>query len=412
MSEGINSRGRFSSGGRATRRKAGEGLAERIPVLIDAWRKARGQGASGGLGKREIEAAGAALLALQRGLTGDRRLAGARYMDEGDLLGAYLLYYWPVSYMQVSLALAELPFAPRRVLDLGAGPGPASAAVIDAPGPGATARVEELVLADASLKALDLAASILARGADSRSMRISTAVLDLEARRELPEGSFDLILMGHCLNELWRGEGDAIDRRLDLLRRAADRLAPGGRILLIEPALLLTCRELIALRDRLARGGWKVLAPCPGSYPCPALAAGPERSCHAQSPWTPSEPVASLARAACLDRGAVKWTYFFLAPEAATGSEPEAGFEGSRRVVSDPMLNKAGRLRYVLCGDGALKTISARSDDESARASGFMDLRRGDVIRTDKLEERPSGGLGFGPGSSLELRALSPEASS
>jgi hypothetical protein len=75
------------------------------------------------------------------------------------------------------------------------------------------------------------------------------------------------------------------------------------------------------------------------------------------------------------------------------------------------MLNKAGRLRYVLCGDGSLTTMSARADDEAARASGFMSLRRGDIIRADALEERPGGGKGFGPSSTLELPSLSPEAS-
>ena len=403
------------------RPQVGQGLAARIPALIEAWRAGRGTTASGELGKREIEAAGAALLALQRGLTGDRRLAGAEYMDDGDLLGAYLLYYWPVSYMQVSLALASprleaASFAPKRILDLGSGPGPASAAVLDASRANGAAGPEELVLVDASRKALDLAASLLDRGlagksAASKPLRVSTAAIDLEEGRELPEGPFDLIVMGHCLNELWRGEGDAVDRRSDLVRRAADRLAPGGRILLLEPALLLTCRELIALRDRLALGGWRVLAPCPGSYPCPVLASGPERSCHAQSPWTPPEPVASLAKAAGLDRASVKWTYFLLSPESAAKSEESARFAGRRRVVSDPMLNKAGRLRYVLCGDGSLTTMSARADDEAARASGFMSLRRGDIIRADALEERPGGGKGFGPSSTLELPSLSPEAS-
>ena len=350
-----------------------------------------------------------------------RKGAGAGYMDDPDLLGAYLLYYWPVSYLQVSLSLAARPraeagFAPRRILDLGSGPGPASAAILDAGSAGGAGRPEEIVLADASRKALDLASSLLAPDA-AAGARIATTLLDLEAGQELPAGAFDLIVMGHCLNELWRGRPDAVERRLDLVRRASERLAPGGRILLIEPALLSTCRELIALRDGLARGGWTVLSPCPGSYACPAFAAGPERSCHAQSPWAPNESVASLAKAAGLDRMAVKWSYFLLSPEAAVesvGAGVAAGAGGANgtrgRVVSDPMLNKAGRLRYALCGDGRLAALSARADDEAARASGFMELRRGDVLRAAGLEERPGGGLGFGPGSSLELVEPFPEA--
>lgn len=356
----------------------------------------------------EIAAAGSALHALQRGLTGDRRLAGSGYMDDPELLGAYLLYYWPVSYMQASLALAELPPAPRAptaVLDLGSGPGPLAAAVLDAVG-GTGQPVEELVLADASGKALGLAGEILERG-DSRPARLRLRELDLESDATLPEGPFDLIVMGHCLNELWLGAGDARSRRLGLLERAAGRLAPDGRMLVLEPALLSTCRELLQLRDLLAATGRRVIAPCPGSYPCPILAAGPERSCHAEAAWAPPEPVASLAEAAGLDRSSVKHGYFAIAADQG----PEARDAAGRRVVSDPMLNKAGRLRYILCGEGRLETLSAPANDGVARAYGFMSLARGDFIRCGGLEERPGGGLGLGPGSTLEITSRAPEAS-
>jgi SAM-dependent methyltransferase len=398
----------------------------RIPSLVEAWRNEGRRSAAGELSPREVEEAGAALLDLQRGLTGDRRLAGERYMDRRDLLGAYLLYYWPVSYLQISLALAERAAAPRgairRVLDLGSGPGPASAAILDALGENGEPPPDELVLVDSSRKALDLASSLLARGAE-RPAEISAFKLDLEAEPELPAGRFDLVVMGHCLNELWRGRSDSPDLRLGLLRRIAGSLAPGGAILLVEPALLATCRELIALRDRLAAEGWCVLRPCPGSYPCPVLAEGRERSCHAESPWSPPEPVAALAAAAGLDRNSVKWTHFLLKPESGErgdeGRPREDGGSGQgsgrvelRRVVSDPMLNKAGRIRRILCGGGGLATLSARAEDERARKAGFMDLRRGDFLRAEGLEERPGGGLGLCPDSKLELVSLAPEAPS
>jgi hypothetical protein len=104
----------------------------------------------------------------------------------------------------------------------------------------------------------------------------------------------------------------------------------------------------------------------------------------------------------------VKFAYFFLAPRDLPHS---ASDDAERRVVSQPMLNKAGRLRYLLCGEGRLETISARADDESARARGFMGLRRGDLIGATDLERRQGGGLGLLPDSKLYLRALAPEAS-
>ena len=182
----------------------------------------------------------------------------------------------------------------------------------------------------------------------------------------------------------------------------------------MEPALLATCRALIALRDGLASRSWRVLGPCPGSYACPAFAAGPDRSCHAESPWEPPASVAALAKAAGLDRDSAKFAYFLLAPPAGRLIDPHSDQESAgqdRRVVSEPMLNKAGRLRFILCGDGRLETLSARADDAEARNKGFMDLRRGDFLRTGGLEPRPGGGFGLLSGSTLELMALAPEAS-
>ena len=399
-------------------------LERRIPSLVAAWRA--GSGLSP-LSKAEIASTGAALLALQRGLTGERGLAGARYMDEGGFLGAYLLYYWPVSYLETALSLAELGLSPRRVLDLGSGPGPAAAAALDASGGRA-----DLVLADGSRAALDVAQRVLEAGprAGDASEAGSSAYreLDLEDGAEAlgkalgVEAPFDLVILGHCVNELWREAPDRAERRLALLEAAADLLAPGGALLVLEPALLATSREALALRDALASRGHTVLGPCPraaaGPYPCPALAAGPDRTCHSEAPWEPPEPVASLARAAGLDRRSVKWTWFAVgAPKGADG-ENDASCDTARgettsrnaligRVVSDPMLNKAGRVRYVLCAGGRLATLSAPRDSGIARGSGFLALARGDLVGVEGAEER-AGGLGLREDSTLRILARAP----
>ena len=123
----------------------------------------------------------------------------------------------------------------------------------------------------------------------------------------------------------------------------------------------------------------------------------------------------TLAKAAGLDRNAVKFAYFFLSPPAGLAkTRPVTPSEEQqtrlRRVVSDPMLNKAGRLRYVLCAGGRLETISARADDPEAKARGFMELRRGDRIRALGLEPRAGGGYGLLPDSTLVIHTRAPEA--
>ena len=489
----------FRPGERKERRPAGPlGLAleARLPALAELWRAELSGGGPKGTGSAlspaEVESAGAALLRLQRGLTGERGLAGEPYMDDSRLLGAYLLYYWPVSYLEASLALATLAAsgraAPRRVLDLGAGPGPLSAAALDL-------GAEELCLVDSSARALDLAGRLLGpaprpgerpgarsegrrpdaglgarsegrgpdsprpsapRSAEGRGAKALSAFrLDLEAEgaaAALPPGPFDAVLMGRAVNELWKGREDRLERRLDLLKAAQARLAPGGFLLVLEPAVLLSSREALELRDRLVTKGAPILGPCLRQGPCPALAAGPGHSCHGEYPWSPPEPVASLARRAGLDRSSVKTTWFAAgrpgdappgaaraeafqpapaaapsealpagahkaapsvgAPREAASPREGAGPGGVIRalVVSEPMLNKAGRTRYLLCGEEGRRAFSAAKDDGRAQAAGFRTLGRYDIVRITRPEARPGQGEGKGRGAAAAGRAGSPAA--
>jgi hypothetical protein len=296
----------------------------------------------------------------------------------------------------------------------------------DAPGAAAAARARFL-LADSSRPALDLACDLLTRGlpaaaeGGSPDRNVASMVLDLEAPAALgalsPSGPFDLVVMGHCLNELWAASSSAPEKRRGFAEGALDLLAPGGSFLIVEPSLLGTSRDLLGLRDALAARGHRVLGPCLRQGACPALAAGPSHTCHSEAAWEPPEPVASLAAAAGLDRQSVKMTWVAFAPkgEPARGPEPAARRldpeSETALVVSEPMLNKAGRLRYLLCNDAGRFAVSARKDDPAAGAAGFFGLRRGDRIRLRHAEARGTAeaeALGFLPTTGLEILVPAP----
>src|SRR5262249_58540554 len=84
----------------------------------------------------------------------------------------------------------------------------------------------------------------------------------------LPEGQFDAITLGHVLNELGRGAA-AIPERAALLERAAAQVRPGGSLVVLEPALRDTSRELLQTRDLLVQRGFAVRAPCLWRGACP-----------------------------------------------------------------------------------------------------------------------------------------------
>jgi SAM-dependent methyltransferase len=341
----------------------------------------------------ELRSVGAAVERLSHGLTREREMAGARYMDEEKLLGAYLLYYWPTSYLQARGILSELPRRPGRVLDLGSGPGPVAFAALDA---GAS----EVMAADRSARAL-AAATALAREAGEALATREWNPTRPGALAQLAGGrTFDLVTVGHVLNELWKGQ-DEDARRAALLEEAAGLVAPGGSLLVMEPALRDTSRALLRLRDRLVERGFAVRAPCLFRGACPALTKESDW-CHAERPVEPPPLVAQLARAAGLRREAVKMSYLVLAPkgEGWAAAPPGRVF----RIVSEPLAGK-GRLRYMGCGPEGRMGLSLQEKHLTERNRGFERLLRGDVVEVTGGEPR---GDGWALDADSSVRVIAP----
>lgn len=348
-----------------------------LPHLLAVWRE--GPGPIDGLTTPEADRLALGVKELSKGLTGDRALVGQRYLARGDLLGAYLLYYWPVSFAQTLYALRQGGVKRGgRALDLGSGPGPGAFALLEAGWTSVTA-------VDRSPEALMVAGTLAQRA----GLRLETKVWDAEAG--LPEGGpWDLIVAGHFLNEYAAGTPDRVDRRARFLEALAQRLSPGGRILILEPASHGPNGDALALRDAVLADGWSVSGPCFFQGPCPARAAG--AACHDVLNWKVPHLVAQLARRAGIDKRELPFTWLALSPSPAREADPTVV-----RVVSEPMLNKAGRRRLVVCGTSGRFSLSAPG---SLRLPGWSGLGRGQAVRVAFPEIR-EGGWGVGPQTRL-----------
>jgi SAM-dependent methyltransferase len=292
-------------------------------------------------------------------------------MDDPRLLGAYLLFYWPVSYAQARSALSELDRRPRSVLDLGSGPGPLSFAALDA-------GAREITAADRSRPALELARALAIEASEPLSTR------DWSPERPLPEGKFDLILMGHVLNELFQGD---VEKRAALLESVLARLGPGGSLLVLEPALRETSRALLQVRDLLVSRGYPVRAPCLFRGPCPALVKGSDW-CHAERRWRMPPVLEAIAKAAGLHKESLKMSYLVLGPKCDAWAEPPPG--RLFRIVSEPLEGK-GRQRFMGCGPEGRVGLALQEKHRTQENQAFFDLERGTVIRVEGTEERGDG---------------------
>ncbi len=377
-----------------------------IPRLIALWRRhraartaspgpRRGQpqqdlGPPDRLTPPEIAEVGAGIKRLSHGLTRERELAGAKYMDDPALLGAYLLFYWPVSYAQARSLLSELPAKPRALLDLGSGPGPVAFAGIDAGS-------RETIAADRSKPALELARSLAIEASESIGTR------EWNPDRPLPEGSFDVITMGHLLNELFQGD---VGKRAALLEKAAARLKPNGSLVVMEPALRDTSRALLQVRDAMVAKGYAVRAPCLFRGPCPALVK-PGDWCHAERAWTMPRLTEALARAAGLHKESLKMSYLVLAPKGEAWAEPPAG--RVFRIVSEPLEGK-GRHRYMGCGPEGRIGLALQDKHRSEGNARFFSLQRGEVIRVTGNADEKGDGAGFNEQTTVEVIARAGQA--
>lgn len=374
-----------------------------IPRLISVWRAQRAARAKGPrqqpqrgrhalpeepttkLTPQEVKEVGAGIKRLSHGLTRERELAGARYMDDPALLGAYLLFYWPVSYAQSRSLLSELPARPRALLDLGSGPGPLAFAGIDA---GAS----ETIAADRSKPALELARKLAIEASEALGTR------EWSPERPLPEGTFDVITMGHVLNELFDGD---VQKRAALVEKVLERVKPGGSLVVMEPALRDTSRALLQVRDVLVAKGYAVRAPCLFRGACPALVK-PSDWCHAERQWRMPALTEALARSAGLHKESLKMSYLVLAPKGEAWAEPPPG--RVLRIVSEALEGK-GRQRYMGCGPEGRIGLALQDKHRTEGNAKFFYLQRGEVVRLGGVAEEKGDGAGLNDQSTVDVIA-------
>lgn len=196
-----------------------------------------------------------------------------------------------------------------------------------------------------------------------------------------------MITLGHVINELY-GSGDAsLPKRVALLETALGRLKPRGTLLILEPALKETSRELLKVRDALVARGYAVRAPCMFKGPCPALERGSDW-CHAERTWVMPKVVEELARAAGLHKESLKMSYLALAPKSeAWATVPQGRLF---RIVSEPLEGK-GRHRYMACGPEGRIGLALQEKHRTSNNERFFKLHRGDVIRISETQAKGDG---------------------
>jgi ribosomal protein RSM22 (predicted rRNA methylase) len=258
-------------------------------------------------------------------------------------LAAYVATRVPATYeanvyVQQALAAALPGFAPRSLLDVGAGPGVASWAVVNAWG-----SIEKITQCEQDKNFAGLAAGL---NAGSGVNALSQAEIILKSEATLPPDlSADLVTVSYMLAEL----------PLALMPQTATRLWAKARqvLVLIEPGTPQGFARLRAVRETLQGQGAFVLAPCTHQNVCPMSDSD---WCHFKTRVQRSREHMH-AKQASVPFEDEAFSYLVLSRQPA----PQSG----ARVVAPVVISKAG-VSLRLCDVSGLRDVTVASRDKAS----------------------------------------------
>ncbi len=278
---------------------------------------------------------------------------GRLHLSDARYALAYIATRMPATYAAIHASLTALNeqqpgFAPRSLLDIGAGPGPVMWA---AAGVWPTLEAATLVETSPAIRALGerLAAT-------SRLPRI--AWRDGDLRSDLTGEQHDLVTLAYVLDELAAKDRDTLVDRLWSQTRHA--------LLIVEPGTTAGWQRILAARAQLIANGAHILAPCPHALACPI--AQPDW-CHFSARVARSR-IHRLAKEAEVPWEDEKFIYLAASRTPVT-AHPS-------RVLSPPE-SATGRVTLKLCnadGSATRRLLTRREGDvfKQARRVDWGDL--------------------------------------
>lgn len=246
-------------------------------------------------------------------------------VSSGRDVAAYLTTRLPATYAAMAAALGAVKerapyFAPTSVLDAGSGPGTASWAAAEA------WPLQSVTMLDRNPHLL-AAARALATGSETLA-KAQFVAGDLSAVD--PSASYDLVLAGYTFAEIPDRTREAVLARLWQVCR--------GVLVIVEPGTPKGFASVLACRTILLAAGARMVAPCPGSHPCPIVAPD---WCHFAE-RLPRSRAHMRAKAASVPFEDEKFSYVAVAREGVALEPIEA------RIIAPPHAAKPGT-RLSLC---------------------------------------------------------------
>lgn len=275
---------------------------------------------------------------------------GRLHMAEDMAVKAYLATRLPATYAAVrasldALSAARPDYAPKTLLDVGAGPGTVLWATTDL-----WPDLEQAVLLEASTAVRKVGETL---AADAMTAKIAWLAGDVTI--DLADlKSADLVTCAYVLDEIPPAS----------LPKLVDRLwqLTADTLLIVEPGTPAGWQRILAVRRQLIEAGAHVLAPCPHDAPCPV---SPPDWCHFARRVARSR-LHRLAKDADVPWEDEKFIYVAASRQAAASR--------AARVLAPPK-SGSGKVLLKLCepDGGAGETLFTKRDGDAFKAARRLD---------------------------------------
>jgi ribosomal protein RSM22 (predicted rRNA methylase) len=287
---------------------------------------------------------------------------------------AYALYYSVINATKILHLLSLTSFSSHEisVLDVGCGPGTAGLALLSA-----LPNSLHLTCVEHSHPMRVVAERLLSHYTGTGSLSHLKILPSLPRDKEK---AYDLVIAANVLAELDTQEGERTIRHL------AERVAPGGYLLILEPGQQLHTRRLMHLRDTVLVSDPELtpLFPCFRSDGCPMLSSSETDWCHGSIEWQQPRLNAHLDDLLSFNKHRIKYSAFVFQRGGA--------IRDGIRVLTPPEKTRIG-IETLVCGGDTYGIVrirkGTRSENNRAleKASVFDRLIPSQLLRGDIAED-------------------------
>lgn len=315
--------------------------------------------------------------------TSERTHLPKNYFNKKELRAGYLLYFVMTNFLKVKFCLEQVNLmddVPIRILDLGCGPGTASLACAEH----FKGRKLEITAIDQNTGSLHDAKHLFEAFAEENASfkTIYKNILPSNYRTITPSHHFNIIIASNFLSEL-----GPVHEQAKLVETLLNRhLAPNGIIIIIEPALRWTTRNLMKLRDQLLKlkhldtyALTHCISPCLHNFPCPMLRESDRDWCHMYLDWQRPKVIEEVDKLIGNRKDYLKFSYLILKKRDRQLFSEKSSLS-PYRAVSSPMRSK-GKTEILLCSaDGKLLRVT-RLDKDIGTKGDIGKIKRGDLLK-------------------------------